>query len=163
MPSGVHYLSISKLTKGQAMYPLLTRAIPWVTGTEQCRPLSHVLHSAWHAPFLPLPPMTYATQEKLLGERIAKRRTNIIPGEHRLDQRPLRVGSRMKLARTRAAIRAAWTVGTWAREGWTTMPLLFNVAVPKSPAPATAWRTKCWILTLGRQRGGLQSDLCQTI
>lgn len=43
---------------------------------------------------------------------------------------PYGVGSRMKLAYTRAMIHAALD-GELGKEGWTTMPL-FNVAVPKS-------------------------------
>lgn len=83
--------------------------------------------TAFGAPFLPLPPLTYA---KLLGERIAKHDTNVYLVNTGWSGGPYGVGKRMKLAYTRAMIHAALD-GELGKEGWTTMPL-FGVSIPKS-------------------------------
>ena len=119
---------ISKLTKEQAMYHYLTGYTSKVAGTERgiTEPQA-TFSTAFGAPFLPLPPLTYA---KLLGERIARHDTNVYLVNTGWSGGPYGVGKRMKLAYTRAMIHAALD-GELGKEGWTTMPM-FGVSIPKS-------------------------------
>lgn len=119
---------ISKLTKEQAMYHYLTGYTSKVAGTERgiTEPQA-TFSTAFGQPFLPLPPLTYA---KLLGERIEKHETNVYLVNTGWNGGPYGVGSRMKLAYTRAMIHAALD-GELGKDGWTTMPL-FGVSIPKS-------------------------------
>ena len=96
---------ISKLTTGQAMYWFLSGYTAKVAGTEAgvTEPKS-TFSTCFGAPFLPLNPNTYAAQ---LGERMTKYKANVWLVNTGWTGGPYGVGSRMKLAYTRAMITAA--------------------------------------------------------
>ncbi|HZG01496.1 MAG TPA: phosphoenolpyruvate carboxykinase (ATP), partial [Chitinophagales bacterium] len=96
---------ISKLTTGQAMYWFLSGYTAKVAGTEAgvTEPKS-TFSTCFGAPFLPLNPNTYAAQ---LGERMNKYKANVWLVNTGWTGGPYGVGSRMKLAYTRAMITAA--------------------------------------------------------
>lgn len=117
---------ISKLTKEQAMYHFLNGYTAKVAGTEAgvTEPTT-TFSTCFGAPFLPLHPSVYA---KLLGEKIDQHGSNVWLINTGWTGGPYGVGSRMKLAYTRAMIRAAF-------EGeiteWETEPV-FGLQVPKA-------------------------------
>ena len=83
--------------------------------------------TAFGAPFLPLNPNVYATQ---LGERIAKHGSQVWLINTGWTGGPHGVGSRMKIAYTRAMIRAALS-GQLDKVAYQRHPV-FNIEVPTS-------------------------------
>ena len=96
---------ISKLNKAQAMYHFISGYTAKVAGTETGVTEPKATFSAcFGAPFLPLHPTYYA---KMLGERIEQFNPNIWLVNTGWTGGPYGVGSRIKLAYTRALITAA--------------------------------------------------------
>ena len=96
---------ISKLNNAQAMYHFLSGYTAKVAGTERgiTEPVPN-FSACFGAPFMPLHPGVYA---KLLGEKIEKHNVNVWLINTGWTGGPYGVGSRMKLAYTRAMITAA--------------------------------------------------------
>jgi phosphoenolpyruvate carboxykinase (ATP) len=96
---------VSKLTPEQAMYHFLSGYTAKVAGTEKgvTEPQT-TFSTCFGAPFMPLAPTVYA---KLLGEKIAKHKVSSWLVNTGWSGGPHGVGSRMKIAYTRAMIRAA--------------------------------------------------------
>jgi phosphoenolpyruvate carboxykinase (ATP) len=96
---------ISKLTSGQAMYHFISGYTAKVAGTEVGVKEPQATFSAcFGAAFLPLHPTQYA---ELLGEKMKKHQVNVWLINTGWTGGGYGVGSRMKLAYTRAMIRAA--------------------------------------------------------
>lgn len=119
---------ISKLTRNQAMYHFLAGYTSKVAGTERgiTEPQA-TFSTAFGEPFLPLSPLKYA---QLLGERIAKHKTNVFLVNTGWSGGPYGVGRRMKLEYTRAMITAALN-GELERDGWSKLPI-FDLLIPSS-------------------------------
>lgn len=117
---------ISKLTKEQAMYHFLNGYTAKVAGTEAgiTEPTT-TFSTCFGAPFLPLHPSVYA---KLLGEKIDRHGSSVWLINTGWTGGPYGVGSRMKLAYTRAMIRAAFA-GELTE--WETDPV-FGLQIPTS-------------------------------
>jgi phosphoenolpyruvate carboxykinase (ATP) len=96
---------ISRLTPDQAMYHFLSGYTAKLAGTERgvTEPKA-AFSTCFGAPFLPLPPSTYA---EMLGQRIAEHDAQCWLVNTGWTGGPFGVGSRMKLGYTRAMIRAA--------------------------------------------------------
>jgi phosphoenolpyruvate carboxykinase (ATP) len=96
---------IARLTPEGAMYHFLSGYTARVAGTERgvTEPKA-TFSSCFGAPFLPLNPNVYA---KMLGERIAKHNSRVWLVNTGWTGGPPGVGSRMKIAYTRAMITAA--------------------------------------------------------
>ncbi len=96
---------LARLTKAQAMYHFISGYTAKVAGTEEgvTEPQT-VFSSCFGAPFLPLPPTTYA---RMLGERIEKHGAKVWLVNTGLTAGPYGEGYRMKLKHTRALIQAA--------------------------------------------------------
>jgi phosphoenolpyruvate carboxykinase (ATP) len=96
---------VAKLTPEQAMYHFLSGYTAKVAGTEKgvTEPQT-TFSTCFGAPFMPLPPMVYA---KLLGEKIGKHKVDSWIVNTGWSGGPYGVGSRMKIAHTRAMITAA--------------------------------------------------------
>ena len=96
---------IAKLSAEGAMYHYLSGYTAKVAGTEKgvTEPTA-TFSTCFGAPFLPLNPNVYATQ---LGERIAKYGSQVWLVNTGWTGGAYGVGSRMKIAHTRAMIRAA--------------------------------------------------------
>ncbi len=119
---------ISRLTPEQAMYHFLNGYTAKVAGTEAGVTEPTVTFSTcFGAPFLPLPPSKYA---KLLGEKIAKHNARVWLINTGWSGGPYGVGSRMKLAYTRAMIDAAFS-GQLDSVACETDPV-FGLSVPTS-------------------------------
>ena len=96
---------ISKLNKSQAMYHFISGYTAKVAGTEMGVTEPKLTFSAcFGAAFLPLHPTAYAS---LFGEKMEKYETNVWLINTGWTGGPYGVGSRMKLAYTRAMITAA--------------------------------------------------------
>lgn len=96
---------ISKLNKSQAMYHFISGYTAKVAGTEMGITEPKLTFSAcFGAAFLPLHPTKYAT---LFGEKMEKYDTNVWLINTGWTGGPYGIGSRMKLAYTRAMITAA--------------------------------------------------------
>lgn len=96
---------ISKLSKEQAMYHFLSGYTSKLAGTERGITEPQATFSAcFGAPFLPLPPATYAT---MLGEKIDQYNTNVFLINTGWTGGSYGVGSRIKLSYTRAMVHAA--------------------------------------------------------
>lgn len=97
---------ISKLTAEQAMYHFLSGYTAKVAGTERGMKsgAEATFSTCFGAPFLPRHPTVYA---KLLGERIAKHKSNCWLVNTGWSGGGYGVGERMKIAHTRAMVRAA--------------------------------------------------------
>ncbi len=95
---------IAKLTHDQAMYHFLSGYTAKVAGTERgvTEPKA-AFSTCFGAPFLPLPPATYAT---MLGEKLKKHGAQCWLVNTGWTGGPYGTGSRMKLAYTRAMIDA---------------------------------------------------------
>jgi phosphoenolpyruvate carboxykinase (ATP) len=97
---------IAKLSPEQATYHFLSGYTAKVAGTE--REMGETPQATFSpcfgAPFMALPPEVYA---KLLGERIGKHKVNCWLVNTGLSGGPFGVGKRIKMAHTRAMIRAA--------------------------------------------------------
>jgi phosphoenolpyruvate carboxykinase (ATP) len=95
---------ISKLTSSQAMYHFISGYTAKVAGTEMGVTEPKLTFSAcFGAAFLPLHPTEYA---KLFGQKIEKNEVNVWMINTGWTGGPYGVGSRMKLAHTRAMITA---------------------------------------------------------
>jgi len=96
---------ISKLEQGQAQYHFISGYTAKVAGTEVgvVEPQAD-FSNCFGAPFLPLPPSIYAA---MLGERIAKHKPNVWLVNTGWTGGPYGVGSRIKIAYSRAMINAA--------------------------------------------------------
>src|SRR3954465_8656823 len=96
---------IARLTAQQAMYHFLSVYTARVAGTERgVTEPSATFSACFGAPLLPLPPSVYA---KMLGERIGRHDAKVWLVNTGWTGGPYGVGSRMKLAHTRAMVRAA--------------------------------------------------------
>ncbi|HEX7118793.1 MAG TPA: phosphoenolpyruvate carboxykinase [Longimicrobiales bacterium] len=96
---------IAKLTREQAMYHFLSGYTAKVAGTERgvTEPKA-TFSTCFGAPFLPLPPSTYA---RMLGEKVERHDAQCWLVNTGWTGGPYGVGSRMKLAYTRAMVDAA--------------------------------------------------------
>ena len=119
---------VSKLTPEQAMYHFLSGYTAKVAGTEAgvTEPTA-TFSTCFGAPFLPLPPRTYA---KLLGEKLSKHNAQCWLVNTGWTGGPHGVGSRIKIGYTRAMVNAALS-GVLADADYRTDPV-FGLAVPKS-------------------------------
>jgi phosphoenolpyruvate carboxykinase (ATP) len=117
---------ISRLTPERAMYHFLSGYTARVAGTEKgvTEPKA-VFSTCFGAPFLPLSPNVYA---QLLGKKIAKHDARVWMVNTGWTGGPYGVGSRMKIAHTRAMIAAA-LAGQLDNVSYRTHPI-FNVDVP---------------------------------
>jgi phosphoenolpyruvate carboxykinase (ATP) len=96
---------ISKLNAGQAMYQFISGYTAKVAGTEAgVKEPSATFSACFGAPFLPLHPGKYAT---MLGKKMTDANVNVFMINTGWSGGPYGVGSRMKLAYTRAMITAA--------------------------------------------------------
>jgi phosphoenolpyruvate carboxykinase (ATP) len=134
---------ISRLSPEAAMYHFLSGYTAKVAGTEKgvTEPKA-TFSTCFGAPFLPLDPSRYAT---LLGERIGRHRTRVWLLNTGWTGGPYGEGHRMKIAYTRAMIRAALSgaldAARYERDS------IFNLEIPTScpgvPAavlnPRTTW------------------------
>jgi phosphoenolpyruvate carboxykinase (ATP) len=134
---------LSRLSPEGAMYHFLSGYTAKVAGTEKgvSEPRA-TFSTCFGAPFLPLPPSRYAT---MLGEKIARHRSRVWLVNTGWTGGPYGVGSRMKIAYTRAMIRAALS-GALDNVRYARDPR-FNLDIPVScpdvPAevlqPRTTW------------------------
>jgi len=138
---------ISKLTPEQAMYHFLSGYTAKVAGTERgmTSGAEATFSTCFGAPFLPRHPTVYA---KLLGERIAKHGANCWLVNTGWSGGAYGVGERMKIAHTRAMVRAALD-GKLASVGVASDPnfgLLIPENCPDVPAevlkPRNTWSDK---------------------
>lgn len=137
---------IAKLTPEQAMYHFLSGYTAKVAGTEKgLKEPTPNFSTCFGAPFMVLTPNTYA---KLLGEKIAKHKAIVWMVNTGWSGGPYGVGSRMKIAYTRAMLRAALT-GKLDNVAFSPDPI-FGVGVPSQcpdvPAevlvPRNTWADK---------------------
>ncbi len=96
---------ISKLTPAQAMYHFLSGYTAKLAGTERgvTEPQA-TFSTCFGAPFLPLHPTVYA---RMLGEKLARHQAQVWLVNTGWSGGPYGVGSRMKIAYTRAMVHAA--------------------------------------------------------
>jgi phosphoenolpyruvate carboxykinase (ATP) len=98
---------ISKLTPAQAMYHFLAGYTAKVAGTERgVKDPTATFSTCFGAPFLPRPPSVYA---KMLGEKLKTHKAQCWLVNTGWTGGPYGVGSRMKIAHTRATLDAALT------------------------------------------------------
>jgi phosphoenolpyruvate carboxykinase (ATP) len=117
---------VAKLTPEQAMYHFLSGYTAKVAGTEKgVTEPSATFSTCFGAPFMTLPPTVYA---ELLGEKIAQHAVNVWLINTGWTGGPYGVGSRMKLAHTRAMVHAALD-GSLADVPMVTDPI-FGLAIP---------------------------------
>jgi len=96
---------ISRMTPDQAMYHFLSGYTARVAGTERgVTEPEATFSTCFGAPFMPRHPTVYA---KLLGEKIARHKTNCWLVNTGWTGGAYGVGSRMKIGHTRAMLRAA--------------------------------------------------------
>lgn len=136
LPSTIFFLTadafgvlppIAKLNKEQAMYHFLSGYTSKLAGTERgIKEPQTTFSECFGSPFLPLPPVFYAN---LLGEKIDKYNTNVFLINTGWTGGPYGVGSRFKIAYTRAIIKAALE-GTLDNAEYYQDPI-FGFAVPK--------------------------------
>jgi phosphoenolpyruvate carboxykinase (ATP) len=134
---------ISRLTPQGAMYHFLSGYTAKVAGTEKgvTEPKA-TFSTCFGAPFLPLAPSRYA---RMLGEKIARHNARVWLVNTGWSGGPYGIGKRMKIAYTRAMIRAALS-GALDAVAYERDPI-FNLDVPAScPAvppdvlkPRTTW------------------------
>ena len=135
---------IARLTPAGAMYHFLSGYTAKVAGTERglTEPAA-TFSTCFGAPFMVLRPAVYAT---MLGERIARHEARVWLVNTGWTGGPYGEGSRIRIAHTRAMLRAALS-GALDRVTYRTDPV-FNVAVPADcpgvPAdllePRRTWR-----------------------
>jgi phosphoenolpyruvate carboxykinase (ATP) len=117
---------ISRLTPEAAMYHFLSGYTAKVAGTEKgVTEPNATFSTCFGAPFLPLAPDRYA---KMLGEKIARHRARVWLVNTGWTGGPFGVGKRMKIAHTRAMIRAA-LAGTLDDVAFEKDPI-FNLDIP---------------------------------
>ncbi|CAK0743233.1 Phosphoenolpyruvate carboxykinase (ATP) [uncultured Gammaproteobacteria bacterium] len=139
---------ISKLTPEQAMYHFLSGYTARVAGTEKgvSEPQA-TFSSCFGSPFLPRHPGVYA---KLLGEKIAKHNANCWLVNTGWSGGAYGTGQRMKIAYTRAMVRAALS-GELAKVGVKPDPV-FGMFVPDAcpDVPADVLQPKnTWVNKTG--------------
>jgi len=119
---------ISRLTPEGAMYHFLSGYTAKVAGTEKgvTEPKA-TFSTCFGAPFLPLAPSRYA---RMLGDKIAKHDARVWLVNTGWTGGGYGVGKRMKIAYTRAMIRAVLS-GALDAVGYETDPV-FNLAIPSS-------------------------------
>jgi phosphoenolpyruvate carboxykinase (ATP) len=119
---------ISRLTPEGAMYHFLSGYTAKVAGTEKgvTEPKA-TFSTCFGSPFLPLPPGRYAS---MLGERIARHNARVWLVNTGWTGGPYGTGRRMKIAHTRAMIRAALS-GALDHAAYERDPV-FNIDVPKA-------------------------------
>jgi len=117
---------VAQLSAEQAMYHFLSGYTARVAGTEKgvTEPKA-AFSTCFGAPFLPLNPNVYA---RMLGEKIAKHKSRVWLVNTGWTGGPYGVGSRMKIAHTRAMITAALT-GVLDHVEYKRHPV-FNIDVP---------------------------------
>jgi phosphoenolpyruvate carboxykinase (ATP) len=119
---------IARLTPDGAMYQFLSGYTARVAGTEKgVTEPKPTFSTCFGAPFLPLNPNVYA---RMLGEKIAQHGVAVWLVNTGWTGGPYGVGSRMKIAYTRAMVTAALT-GALARVRHERHPV-FNVDVPST-------------------------------
>jgi phosphoenolpyruvate carboxykinase (ATP) len=119
---------IARLTAEQAMYQFLSGYTAKVAGTERgVTEPSATFSSCFGAPFLPLQPGVYA---RMLGEKIAKHGARVWLVNTGWTGGAYGTGSRMKLAHTRAMVRAALS-GVLDKAQFVKDPV-FGFEVPKA-------------------------------
>ncbi len=119
---------VARLSPEAAMYHFLSGYTAKVAGTEKgVTEPSATFSTCFGAPFLPLNPNVYS---KMLGERIAAHQARVWLVNTGWTGGPYGVGSRMKIAYTRAMIRAALS-GDLDAVAFTRHPV-FNIDVPTS-------------------------------
>ncbi len=137
---------ISKLDSAQAMYHFISGYTAKVAGTEVgITEPSTTFSACFGKAFLPLHPTRYA---ELLGEKLKKNKVNVWLVNTGWSGGPYGVGSRIKLAYTRALITAALN-GDLNKVEYEQLPV-FGLAMPKScpnvPAeilnPRNTWADK---------------------
>jgi phosphoenolpyruvate carboxykinase (ATP) len=119
---------ISRLTSDAAMYHFLSGYTAKVAGTEKgvTEPKA-TFSTCFGAPFLPLQPSRYA---RMLGEKIARHHARVWLVNTGWTGGPHGVGKRMKIAHTRAMIRAALS-GALDNVTYEKDPV-FNLDIPTS-------------------------------
>ncbi len=119
---------LSRLSPEGAMYHFLSGYTAKVAGTEKgvTEPKA-TFSTCFGAPFLPLPPSSYA---KMLGERIAQHRSRVWLVNTGWTGGPYGVGNRMKIEYTRAMLRAALS-GALDEVPYERDPM-FNLDIPTS-------------------------------
>jgi phosphoenolpyruvate carboxykinase (ATP) len=119
---------IAKLSQEQALYHFLSGYTAKVAGTEKgvTEPQA-TFSTCFGAPFMPMAPAVYA---KLLGERLSKHNSTVWLVNTGWSGGPHGVGSRMKIAYTRAMIREALN-GSLAKTPTVQDPI-FGLNVPQS-------------------------------
>ncbi|HUU56919.1 MAG TPA: phosphoenolpyruvate carboxykinase (ATP) [bacterium] len=134
---------ISKLTPEMAMYHYLSGYTAKLAGTESGIDEPQATFSAaFGAPFLPRHPTVYAT---LVGERLAKHKTNCWLVNTGWSGGPYGVGERMAIGVTRGLLSAALE-GVLEKQEFEADPL-FRILVPKScPGVPTEvlWPKNTW-------------------
>jgi phosphoenolpyruvate carboxykinase (ATP) len=137
---------ISKMSAEQAMYHFVSGYTARVAGTEKgVKEPQATFSTCFGAPFMPRHPGVYAD---LLGKLIAERKVDCWLVNTGWSGGPYGVGNRMKIAYTRAMVRAALD-GTLAKGKFSTDPN-FGLGVPEScpnvPAdvlnPRNTWADK---------------------
>jgi phosphoenolpyruvate carboxykinase (ATP) len=117
---------IARLTPERAMYHFLSGYTARVAGTEKgLTGAKAVFSTCFGAPFLPLNPNVYA---KMLGEKLARHHARVWLVNTGWTGGPYGVGSRMRIAHTRAMINAA-LAGQLDRVQYRVHPI-FNVEIP---------------------------------
>jgi phosphoenolpyruvate carboxykinase (ATP) len=119
---------IARLTPEAARYHFISGYTAKVAGTEKgvTEPKA-TFSTCFAAPFLPLPPTVYS---KMLGERIVKHKASVWLVNTGWTGGPYGTGKRMKIAYTRAMVRAALS-GQLNQVKYERDPI-FNVDVPTS-------------------------------
>jgi phosphoenolpyruvate carboxykinase (ATP) len=137
---------VARLTREQAMYHFLAGYTAKVAGTEAGITEPQATFSAcFGAPFMPLPPLTYA---QMFGEKIARHRPDVWLVNTGWSGGPHGEGLRLRLAHTRAIIQAILTGRLRLIE--TKPHAVFGVSVPlgcpEVPAeildPRETWKDK---------------------
>jgi len=119
---------IARLSADAAMYHFLSGYTAKVAGTEKgVKDPSATFSTCFGAPFLPLNPNIYA---RGLGERIARHKARVWLVNTGWTGGPFGVGSRMKIAHTRAMIGAALS-GALEKVPYQRHPI-FNLEMPTS-------------------------------
>ncbi len=137
---------ISKLTAGQAMYQFISGYTAKVAGTEAgVKEPSATFSACFGAPFLPLHPGKYA---EMLGKKMTEANVNVFMINTGWSGGPYGVGSRMKLAYTRAMITAALEgkLDNVAYEAHPVFGMMMPLECPNVPSeilnPRNTWADK---------------------
>jgi phosphoenolpyruvate carboxykinase (ATP) len=119
---------VARMTPEQAMYHFLAGYTAKVAGTEAGVTEPEATFSpCFGAPFMALPPLTYA---KLLGEKIARHNVTVWLVNTGWTGGPYGQGQRIRLAFTRAMIKAVLT-GELKNASWQT-DAIFGISVPNA-------------------------------